>query len=173
MYTLYLRKKDYDWIEETVEGMKDKFLLPIPEDIEYEFFLSEVKTALLINDWMEEVEENDIVERYNVGPGDIRNRVDTAEWLVYSMREIARLFGSPMTEDLNHMVLRVKNGIKEELVPLVKLKGIGRKRARVLFNSGFKNVEAIRLASLKDIADIPLMGEVTAKSIKEQAERAR
>ncbi len=171
MYTLYLRKKDYDWIEEVVEGMIDKFLLPIPEDIEYEFFLSEVKTALLINDWIEEVEENDIVNRYNVGPGDIRNRVDTAEWLIYSMREIARLFGSPITEDLNHLVLRVKNGIKEELVPLVKLKGIGRKRARALFNAGFKNVEAIRLASLKDIAAIPLMGETTARSIKEQADR--
>ncbi len=170
MYTLYMRKKDYDWIEEVVEDMEDRFLLPIPEDVEYEFFLSEVKTSLLINDWMEEVDENEIVTKYNVGPGDIRNRVDTAEWLVYSMREIARLFGSPITEDLNHLVLRVKSGIKEELVPLVKLKGIGRKRARVLFNSGFKDIEAIRRASLKDIADIPLMGEVTAKSIKEQAD---
>ncbi|MCK5038354.1 MAG: DEAD/DEAH box helicase [Thermoplasmata archaeon] len=170
MYTLYMRKKDYDWIEKVVEDMVDRFLLPIPEDVEYEFFLSEVKTSLLINDWMEEVDENEIVTKYNVGPGDIRNRVDTAEWLVYSMREIARLFGSPITEDLNHLVLRVKSGIKEELVPLVKLKGIGRKRARVLFNSGFKDIEAIRRASLKDIADIPLMGEVTAKSIKEQAD---
>ncbi len=168
MYTLYMRKKDYDWVEKMVEENMDDFLLPIPDGIEFDFFLGEVKTALLINDWMEEVEENDIVLKYNVGPGDIRNRVDTAEWLTYSMREIARLFGSRMTEDLNEMVLRVKSGIKEELVPLVKLRGIGRKRARSLFRAGYKDISAIQRATLKDISKVPMIGDITAKSIKDQ-----
>ncbi len=171
MYTLYMRKKDYDWVEEIVEEEHDNFLLPIPDDVEYDFFLGEVKTALLINDWMEEVTENDIVKKYNVGPGDIRNRVDTAEWLVYSMREIARLFGSRMTEELNHLVLRVRSGVKEELVPLVQFKGIGRKRARALFNAGFKDAASIEKASVKELARIPMMGDLTAKSLKEQARR--
>lgn len=166
MYSLYMRKNDYDWVEELVRVHESGFLFPIPSGEEYEYFLSEVKTAALLTYWIDERSEADIVEKFNVGPGDIRNRVDTAEWLVYSMREIARLYGHPLVEPLNHLVLRVKGGIKEELVPLVQLRGIGRKRARSLFDHGFRSVEALRAASVKELARVPMLGERIAKNIK-------
>ncbi len=173
MYKLYLRKGDYEWLEEVVDENEDNLLFPIPDGADYEYFLSEIKTALLLDAWIEEISENAIVNKFNVGPGDIRNRVDTAEWLVYSMRELARLYGNPVTEDLNHLVVRIKSGIKEELLPLARLRGIGRRRARALFDRGFKSLRDLDSATVKQLASVPMMGDRLAKNIKAELENLK
>ncbi|MEW5761529.1 MAG: DEAD/DEAH box helicase, partial [Candidatus Thermoplasmatota archaeon] len=50
---LYLRKGDYEWLNEEVEKRREEFILPIPDN-GYEWFLSEVKNALLLEDWIQE-----------------------------------------------------------------------------------------------------------------------
>ena len=60
------------------------------------------------------------------------------------------------------------NNIKKELLPLIKLEGIGRIRARVLFNSGFKTIKDLKMAPLEKIVGLPLIGSKLAKRIKEQ-----
>ena len=35
----------------------------------------------------------------------------------------------------------MKNGVKAELLPLIRLKGIGRVRARRLFSSGYSSIK--------------------------------
>jgi helicase len=144
--------------------------LDIPEEDteEMEYFLSALKTAHLLQEWMDEVPENDIVIGFGVGPGDIRNRVENGEWLLYSMREIARLFGNPIVGQLNPLVLRIKYGIKEELLPLVNLRNIGRKRARTLFGAGFKSANDLSAATLKDLESLPGIGKQIAVGIMEQ-----
>ena len=62
--------------------------------------------------------------------------------------------------------LRVKYGIKEELLPLVKIRGVGRARARMLFNRGYKSLEKIRSAPVTAIAQV--VGPNIAKDIKRQ-----
>ena len=69
--------------------------------------------------------------------------------------------------ELNKTRIRVKNGIKEELLPLVKLKGIGRFRARQLHRSGFKNLGYLRKANVNEIARA--IGSMKiAQNVKEQ-----
>jgi replicative superfamily II helicase len=48
------------------------------------------------------------------------------------------------------------------------LKGIGRIRARALFNEDFKTINDLRGIPLKRIAQIKTIGERIAKSIKKQ-----
>ncbi|GAI70745.1 unnamed protein product, partial [marine sediment metagenome] len=48
----------------------------------YEFFLAEVKTAQMLQAWLDETYEDDIHEQFGVGAGDIRRKVNTAEWLL-------------------------------------------------------------------------------------------
>ena len=48
----------------------------------------------------------------------------------------------------------MKNGIRRELLPLVKLRGIGRVRARRLFNNGITSPEAIRDHGIEQITKI-------------------
>jgi helicase len=171
MPLLYIRKKDQEWAEELAAANWGKFLVepPSPATEEFGYFLAALKTASMLEHWMDEVPENDIAEQFGIGPGDIRNRVDNGEWLLYSMRELARLFASPVVGQLNSLVMRVRYGIAGELLPLVSLRGIGRKRARLLFDAGFKTLDDMATASVKELASLPGIGKQLAASISEQA----
>jgi helicase len=59
-------------------------------------------------------------------------------------------------------------GVKKELLPLVRLEGVGRVRARVLFDAGLKSIEDLKLVPLERLVGLPLIGPKVAKKIKEQ-----
>ena len=61
---------------------------------------------------------------------------------------------------------RIDKGVKKELIPLVKLRGIGRMRGRIIYNAGYKSVKDLKSAALKDLTELPLIGAKLAKSIK-------
>ncbi len=43
-----------------------ELLLPVPTDLEeYEFFLAEIKTACVLDDWLQELEEEELLEKYD------------------------------------------------------------------------------------------------------------
>jgi helicase len=69
---------------------------------------------------------------------------------------------------LRELHIRVSHGIKKELVPLVKLRGIGRVRARLLYNNGYKTIASLRKAEPRELARIPTIGTEIVRSIKEQ-----
>jgi len=58
----------------------------------------------------------------------------------------------------------MRYGVKEELLPLVRIKNIGRVRARVLFNNGIKNLRDIENTDFQTLKR--LLGEGIAKSLK-------
>jgi helicase len=62
----------------------------------------------------------------------------------------------------------VKKGVKRELLPLVKLEGIGRIRARILYNAGLKTIEDLKHAKIEELTELPMFGPRLAKKIKEQ-----
>ncbi|UCD13786.1 MAG: ski2-type helicase, partial [Thermoplasmatales archaeon] len=167
--SLYLRSGD-TWVEEKAEKKRGVFLLKPPgeSNTEYEWFLSDLKTAILIEDWIEEVHEDRIITKYNVGPGDIHNIVEMVQWLLHAAREFARMYNFECVSDLVDLLLRVQYGCKKELLNLVSLRGIGRVRARALFNEGFKTIGDLRSIPLKRIAQVKTIGEGVAKSIKRQ-----
>ncbi|MBA3046255.1 MAG: DEAD/DEAH box helicase [Candidatus Thermoplasmatota archaeon] len=173
VYPLYLRKPDMEWVPALAQENSAAFLVDIPVESteEYDMFLSSLKTASLLQHWMAEVPENRIVDKFGVGPGDVRSRVDSADWMLYSMRELARLFGSPLTGMLNSLVLRVRYGIKEELLPLASLKNIGRKRSRTLYDAGITSISRILETDFRDLDALPGIGPQLAASLKEQARR--
>ena len=167
--SLYLRKTD-SWIEEKAEEHVGEFLIKKPESYsdEYEWFLSDLKTASLVMDWIDEQSEDIIVNRYNVGPGDIHNIVEMTQWLLHATREFARMYNFDCVSDISDLLMRVQYGCKKELLNLVSLKGIGRIRARSLFNQGFKTINDLRGVPLKRLAKVKTIGEGIAKSIKKQ-----
>ncbi|RLF33430.1 MAG: extensin [Thermoplasmata archaeon] len=169
--SLYLRGRD-TWIEETAEHLqKQKIFLikpPDPTSSEYEWFLSDLKTALLLEDWINEETEEKIVSKYNIGPGDIHSIVETAEWLLYAAREFARMYNFTYVPHINELILRVHNGCKKELLNLITLKGIGRIRARALYNEGFKTINQLRGVPIERIAKIKTIGKNIAANIKKQ-----
>lgn len=169
MKSVYLKGSD-DWIEDKLNLIQDELLLPLPEitDTEYEWFLSDFKTALLLEDWINEVPLAEISTKYGVGPGDIHIIIETAEWLVHAMRELARIYRFASVPELTDLVMRIKYGCKKELLNLVTLKDIGRVRARSLYNAGFKTVSSLRGVPVDRLAQIPNIGRKVALSIKKQ-----
>jgi helicase len=53
-------------------------------------------------------------------------------------------------------------------LPLVRLEGIGRVRARILFDSGLKTIDDLKHAQVGRLRALPLIGAKVAKRIKEQ-----
>ncbi len=169
MLNMYLRRGEYEVMEEVLMLRGGELLLPPPEDLtEYEFFLSELKTASALEEWIGEFEEDDVLKRYNMGPGDLKNKVEVGEWLIYSMRELSKIFNKDAYPELTDLMTRVRYGVKRELLDLVRIKGVGRVRARILFDRGLKSLDDVRLADITDLARLPKIGEALARSIKRQ-----
>jgi len=176
MPKLYLRRGDWKRFSEVVDSRADEFLVEIPdryeEPEEFEFFLASLKTALLLYDWINEEREDTIIERYDVGSGDIYALASTARWLLYSASELGKLLKlNTHVKPLQKLMFRVEYGCKEELLELVQLRGIGRVKARLLYNAGFKNLDDLRKVRPEELLRIPGIGVETVKKIMEQLGR--
>jgi len=168
---LYPKKADESILNELINEYEGYFLTDEPEGKDYVYFLSDLKTAYLMLSWINEVSEEAITEELGIGPGDIRSRVDTMEWILHAMNELSAIFRPECAKRLRSLLTRVRYGIKDELRDLVALKGIGRSRARTLFNAGMENRKDIFDADVEMIASLPKIGLALAKSIKEQLDR--
>jgi helicase len=172
MALLNVNKADYTALKERVLDGEMRLLVDPPafEDEERRsLYIAAAQTAHMLLHWINERTEDAVCERFGIGPGDIRRHIETADWLLYSTGRIASLCDAdealPAMDELRQ---RVKYGIKRELLELVSLKGIGRARARNLFNSGFRSLEKIRKASTKKLSAVPAIGPRIAQSIKKQ-----
>ncbi|MFA6673235.1 MAG: ATP-dependent DNA helicase, partial [Methanoculleus sp.] len=112
-----------------------------------------------------------ICERYNVGPGDVYGMVESVAWLVHASRHLAGLFAPHLAGPIEEMELRAKHGIKKELLPLIRLRGIGRVRARRLFDNNLGSIEALLAAGPEKVGKI--LGQGIAAQIFEQLEGKR
>jgi helicase len=157
----------------TMEEHKDELFVQPPNEWDdhfaYEQFLGEIKTATVLKNWIEETTEDSLIEKFHVQPGDLYKTIENAKWLLHATDELAPLFGNkeivPLTSEL---IERVSKGIKKELLPIVKLEGIGRVRGRIIYNAGYKTTDDLKHASLEELTNLPLIGPRVAKRIKEQ-----
>ncbi len=152
------------------EHRKELFTSPPVEwedRVGYEEFLGEVKTAMILKGWIEETSEEQLLEKYKVQPGDLYRIIENGKWLLHAMHELATLLRDKESLPLaSELLERVTKGIKRELLPIVKLEGIGRVRGRAMYNAGYKTVEDIKHAKMDDL--IKLLGSALAKKVKVQ-----
>jgi helicase len=124
---------------------------------------------LFFDSWIDERGEDFLLEKYGVRPGEIHVKLSIADWLLYSSSELAKLLQfQPILKEVNKLRVRVKHGVKEELLPLLRLKGIGRKKARKLHNNKIRDVKELNKTSLMMLSK--LIGQKTAEAVKEQLE---
>ena len=62
----------------------------------------------------------------------------------------------------------MRYGIKEELLDLVQLKGVGRIRARHLYRKGFRKLSDFKFTSAEDLSKISQIGKTLAQDILSQ-----
>ena len=170
---LYPGRGEHHELQLFLNEHKDEIMSDLPEGgdnlVDFETLLGELKSAKVLHHWIEEAKENEILEHFKVEPGDLYRLVDTADWLLYASYELAELFKHrDLLSRLNQLRKRAKRGVKAELVPLIELEGVGRIRARVLFDAGYKDLEALKHASIQQLRALPLVGAQTARQIKDQ-----
>ncbi len=166
MEIIPVKSKDL-WLEDEISKINNDLEIPPEYSPEYDFFLSQIKTAFCIRDWINEMDEDEICLKYDIAPGDLRRIIETGEWLAHSLFRISSYLKHPQTDKLRLFEKRIKYGIKEELVDLVKFKGIGRSRARKLYEHGIKSEEDI----IKKKDRLPfILGKKIAENILKQVE---
>ncbi len=166
---LSVKLGEYSELGEILLKREEELPFPPPEeyDVEYEIFLRKLKTALMLSSWIEEATEDFILSEFGVTPGELRGRLEIADWLVYSLSEISLLLGfKQFLKHLRKLRVRLEYGVKEELLPLVRLKNIGRKRARMLWDRGFRKLSDLREVPLPLLAEV--VGPAVAASVKRQ-----
>jgi len=155
MFTLFVGNRDRHYLERFVLEHDDELWLDFPYG-EDEAYFRGLKTAMVLYDWSHEVPDATICERYSIGPGDIHALVESVNWLLHATGRLARMFRRSFTSSVGEFELCMKHGIKRELIPLVRIRNIGRVRARRLFNNGFTSPEKILAAGEERI--IPILG---------------
>jgi len=166
---LKVRNKDIDEVNGFLLKYNYYILENEPEiyDPEYDGFLCSVKTAMFFYDWINEKDEEFLLEKYNTRPGEIKVKLDIADWLLYSTEELCKLLKiHPVVKDIVNLRIRLKFGVRAELLGLLRLKNIGRVRARKLHYNKVKTIEDVKKCDLSKLVQI--LGKKTAIDVKEQ-----
>jgi len=160
-----LRNKDYETIGTLLENHVSELIESISE---YECS----RSLLAIHAWINESSEIFLSDNLGIESGDMHRMAETSDWLVYSLYELAKLESrDDILDELNILRQRISYGIKEELVELVKIRGIGRIRSRILFKNNIRNLSDLSKIPIKDLAKIAKIGSSLAENIKAKLQK--
>jgi len=162
-----LRKKDYESASLLIENNSSELLEQISE---YDCS----RSLLALHAWITESSELSLSDNFGVESGDMHRMAETANWLSYCLREISKhVERADLLEELGNLRKRIVYGIREELLELVRVKGIGRVRARILYKHGIKNLDDLAKIPVNKLAEIDKIGSTLADNIKSELRKVR
>ncbi len=168
LYPLVRAKKDdIEVLNEVIDSCARNILIDVPSvwDWDRKRFFDTVKTALLFDSWIKENTDDFIAKHYSVTPGELKIKLDNADWLLYSLEEFSQMFGlKDVYKAVKRLRMQVKYGVSSELLKLVAMKGVGRVRARALYDKGFRSMSDVRKADMSVLEKI--VGKKTAQKLK-------
>lgn len=166
---LRVKAKEHDIIHQELLTRSDQLLQEEPNsfDLDFKEFLNSIKTALFFENWINEKNEEFLLENFDIRPGEIHIKCSIADWLLYCCEEFTKINErKELLKTLRKLRVRIKNGVKAQLLPLLKFKGIGRVRARKLYKNSIKDAGDVKRVSITSLAQI--IGPKAASSIKKQ-----
>ena len=132
------------WLK--TNAVEDELLL---DDTLEERLLGKVKSAWMLEMWIQEDTLRSIESDLDVSPGDVNHRVDLMGWLLAAGQQVL-LTDDVFSEDhfpvisniatsIDMLKQRVRHGCKSDLLQLVNIKHVGRSRARELAGMGIRS----------------------------------
>ena len=129
---------------------------------------------MALYEWIHETSDRKLNDRLSIEPGDMYRMVEISNWLAHSLYEVAKLLKrGDLLRELHNLQIRIRYGIREELIPLVSLKEIGRARARALYDAGVVDARKVTETPEAKLSAIPKIGTTLAKRLKEQLKKER
>lgn len=124
-----------------------------------ERLLGYVKSAWMLEKWIEEETLRDIETDLDVSPGDVNHRVDLMGWLLSAARQVLLtddVFSEEHLPEIDQLSMiidvlrqRIRHGCKPDLLNLVNIKHVGRSRARELSKFGLRTPRDVLTMSRK------------------------
>ncbi len=157
-----LRQKDFEPMSQLIENHASEVIESISE---YDCS----RSLLALYYWINESSEISLSDNLNIQSGDMHRMVETSNWLLYCFHELAKQMERiELLDELDALRKRISYGIKNELLELIKIKGIGRVRARKLYNNGIMTLADLSKIPLNKLSSIDKIGPSLAKDIKLQ-----
>ncbi len=166
---LRTKSKEVDDFVEKMALNAGFLLMDVPDmfDESYEEFLNTIKTTEFFMEWLDEKDEEYLLEKYDIRPGELHAKKERADWLLYSSEELSKLLKMQvLMKDIVKLRFRLKYGAKEELIPLLQLKNIGRIRARKMYNNKIRDIADVKRVDITTLSQ--LLGKTVAIDIKKQ-----
>lgn len=162
---LQSRRKDLESILDLLSKNESQLVIPLDEHVF-------TRSLLVLHNWIQEAGVRQISLELGVEPGDLYRIAEAGERLVSCLYEIAKLCGrDDLLLELDTLRKRIKYGAKPELLSLLRLTGIGRARARSLFDAGVTSTKDLLEVDEQYIARIPKIGTTIARRIKKETIR--
>jgi helicase len=164
---LSVSKKAEAELWESLAAKEGELPIDLNREQFYDFnLLRKFNSSLMLESWVNEKPEQLLLDEFNVQPGILYSKLKILDWLAYSSIEIAKMLSLEQHfSSLSKMRRRIASGIKEELIALCEVRGIGRVRARRLWRANIKGIADLKKADVKDLGKI--LGEKVAEKIKE------
>lgn len=118
-----------------------------------EAMIGDVKSAWMVEEWMEETRLKKMEKDLDITPGDLHHRVDLMGWLLTGAQHVlltddvfAEEHASVIADLVKHISStqqRVRHGCKEDLLQLVNIRHVGRQRARVFADHGVRTPQQV------------------------------
>ena len=119
---------------------------------EEDLALRRLYNALILSDLVHEKPLADVAAKYGAQAGMLQGLMQSAgSFARMSVCFCHNMEWTALEAVLNTFVERLNLGVKAEIIPLTEISGVGRSRARALWNAGFKSVEAIAHTSIEDL----------------------
>lgn len=149
-----------------------------------ERLLGYVKSAWMLEKWIEEETMREIESDLDVSPGDVNHRVDLMGWLLAAARQVLLtddVFSEEHLGEIDQLstmidVLRqrIRHGCKHDLLNLVNIKHVGRSRAREMSKLGLRTPKDVLSMSRKQKNELLALrgwGPVLLQNIMAEVEK--
>jgi helicase len=152
LFTITNTRELYPYVRYKADLEKEIFenFEKIKQEIYFEYedlnLLQKVHLSFLLTDWINEASEEDLLEKYNTTPGQLQDIINKATWIIHCILELSKIkkINLKIYKKYLDLELRLKYGVKEEILELVHLKNIGKIRARRLYVSGITSINHIK-----------------------------
>lgn len=118
--------------------------------------------------WARETDKKTLERQWLVQAGDITavtGRSGPADWVLHAFSVLAKIRGRPeLSRRCEILKYRIRYGIKEEIIPLARIRGVGRVRGRSLYKAGYRTPDDVANAGVNELAMIIVSGKVIGTS---------
>jgi helicase len=165
--TFYLRRSKEKVWRGLLEGRLEDFGLE-PGRIGEEKLRALMTATVLVGSeratcaWALESDVREIERRWLVQSGDLQSMVGgrgSAGWVLRAFEVLARSRGrGDLADRCRELEGRLRYGVRRELLPLVRVRGVGRKRGRALYRAGFRSASDLASADPAELARVTVSG---------------